>query len=138
MNWFIEKSQMKYCNQGCPKKVGQCPVKNALNRYNSKYPDREIRWCPRCNGEFLGWKRIKEDKKVVERAVYTNGTVTDSGRTKKTRRYDFEYACDCDCGKERQKIGFRPYIFDGDMDDCYHQRKKNRFMRIEQRRNEKR
>ncbi len=127
---------MKYCKLECHGIISKCPIKKALEQYYKKYPNREIRWCARCNGEFYGWRTIRQDGKVVELAQYNGGLIEAGGKISRKSKYDFMWACDCDCGKEQQKIGIAPYQF-GDINDrsiCYHKREINNILRKKQRR----
>lgn len=127
---------MKHCKMECHGIISKCPIKRALEQYNKKYPDREIRWCARCDGEFYGWRIVRQNGKVVKLAQYNGGLIEAGGKISKISKYDFMWACDCDCGKEQQKTRIVPYQF-GDTNDrsiCYQKRKTNNILRKKQRR----
>jgi hypothetical protein len=128
---YIMKLQMEYCDPQCPKKVSTCPIVKRLEQHNRKNPEQLIYWCPKCDGKFYGWDTVEVGKQTVERAKYEGGLIIVGGKTHKTCKYDVARACDCACGKEAQKAGYRPHKFAGDEDKCYQQRIKDRFARID-------
>jgi hypothetical protein len=125
---FVEKLQMRYCTPDCPRRVSKCPVRKAIERYNKSHPNDTIEWCARCNGIFFGWHRVKRGKNIVEIPCYTGGLIEHGGKTKKTRKYDFQSACNCDSGKERQHhVPSYQFEDSADEDKCFQQRRRDYF-----------
>jgi len=71
----LGRLQTRYCAASCRKRIGSCLVRKAIEQYNTSHPNAIIEWCARCNGLFLGWKRVKRSKAITEIPVYTGGLI---------------------------------------------------------------
>ena len=102
--------QQELC-PGCNKDVRTCPVQAKMRAF-----------CPHCGGLFRGWNFSEDESKEKFKIPQFSGGYIETMFGDSSRPVLF--ACDCMCGKERQKANIETYDFTnmGDFSVCYQTR----------------